>query len=177
MSSPPPPSKDLLQLFYISLNDDKPATILLLHGLMSSHREWTRIASSLSEYHLLVPDLPGHRSSDHLGPFTLSHASELVANLIRAHGHNSSCHAVGFSGGGFVAVEIANRYPELVQSLLVSGVVSIFSSNSKDIMTASRALSSTPSKDAVFWSFHQTGSGSNFDSVWRLLTSVFFSMI
>ena len=123
MVSPISPRHASGQLFHITLNDDKPDTILLLHGLMCSHREWTRIASSLYKYHLLIPDLPGHCSSDNLGPFTLSRASELVGNLIRVHAHNSSCHVVGFSGGGFVAVELANRYPELVQSLMVSGVV------------------------------------------------------
>jgi pimeloyl-ACP methyl ester carboxylesterase len=121
IQSPPNTSE---QLFHLSLNDDKPRTILLLHGLMSSHREWAKITPSLSEYHLLIPDLPGHRSSDHLGPFTLSNASELVARLIRAYAHNSQCHVAGFSGGGFVAVELANRHPELVQSLFISGVVS-----------------------------------------------------
>jgi pimeloyl-ACP methyl ester carboxylesterase len=120
-----PSSSELL--YHISVNDDKQETIVLLHGLNTSHREWARISPDLSSYHLLIPDLPRHRSSpdrscDDHGPYTLSNASAKVADLIRAHAHNGKAHVVGYSGGGFVGVALTNNYPELVQSLFVTGV-------------------------------------------------------
>jgi pimeloyl-ACP methyl ester carboxylesterase len=124
--------KPLVELYHLSLNENKPDSIMLLHSLMSSHREWAKISADLSDYHLLIPDLPGHRSSLERSsrdnsPFTLSNASEMVASLIRRHAHGGKCHVVGFSGGGFVGVELAHRYPELVRSLFVSGVYNMAS--------------------------------------------------
>jgi pimeloyl-ACP methyl ester carboxylesterase len=133
----------LEQLFHLSLNEDKPTTVLLLHGLMSSHREWAAISPSLSDYHLLIPDLPGHCSSAHLRLSTLSTAADLVAKLIRAYSHNSTCHVVGFSGGGFIAVELANKCPDLVQSLFVSGVVS------NSVQSISKSISSSPEEGTL----------------------------
>jgi len=66
--------------------------------------------------------LPGSSGSKHLGPFSLSHAADETAKLIRAHAKNRKCHVVGFSGGGYVGVTLAHKYPELVQSLFISGV-------------------------------------------------------
>jgi pimeloyl-ACP methyl ester carboxylesterase len=109
-------------LYHLSLNGSKNDTIIFLHGLTSSHREWGNIAPLLSSYHLLIPDLPAHSSSAHLGPFTLDNAAERIAELIRSRAHDSICHVVGFSAGGFVSVFLAEKYPTLVRSLFVSGV-------------------------------------------------------
>jgi pimeloyl-ACP methyl ester carboxylesterase len=110
------------ELYHLSLNSSQPTTLLLLHGLSSSHLEFTPLLPHLTHYHLLLPDLPAHSRSSHITPFTLPHSASLVASLIYTHAHNQKCHLVGVSAGGFVAVEIAARYPELVQSLFVSGV-------------------------------------------------------
>jgi pimeloyl-ACP methyl ester carboxylesterase len=109
-------------LFHLSLNDHQPTTILLLHGLLSSHREWTYVTPGLSSYHLLVPDLPAHSSSADITPFTIAHAASLVASLLDSHARSTPCHVVGLSAGGFVALGLAKARPELVQSLFVTGV-------------------------------------------------------
>jgi len=114
--------QDTELLYHVSLNSAQSTTLVLLHGLSSSHLEFTPILPHLTEYHLLVPDLPAHSRSIHHAPFIVPHAARLVASLIRARAHNRKCHLVGFSAGGFVAVELAATYPELVQSLFVSGV-------------------------------------------------------
>jgi len=109
-------------LNYISLNDHNSTSIILLHGLLWSHRQWAFTTPLLSSYHLLVPDLPGASGTKQHGPFTPSYAADEAAKLIRAHAKNRKCHVVGFSGGGYVGVTLAHKYPELVQSLFVSGV-------------------------------------------------------
>jgi pimeloyl-ACP methyl ester carboxylesterase len=93
-----------------------------LHGLLSSHFEWTYVTPGLSSYHLLVPDLPAHSSSPDITPFTIPHAASLVASLLQSPAKSTPCHVVGLSLGGFIAIALANAHPELVQSLFVTGV-------------------------------------------------------
>ncbi|KAJ6440756.1 alpha/beta hydrolase fold-1 [Purpureocillium lavendulum] len=112
---------DADELWYLSLNDSKPDTIVLLHGLGSSHYEWTNVWAHLGAYHLLLPDLPGHSSSTALAPCTIPAQAARVADLIRRHAHGGVAHLVGLSMGGFVAVETARTHPSLVRSAFVSG--------------------------------------------------------
>ncbi|KAK5653255.1 hypothetical protein OQA88_9154 [Cercophora sp. LCS_1] len=107
--------------FHISLNPSAPTTLLLLHGLLSSHLEYAHVTPHLPTYHLLIPDLPGHSRSSHLAPSTIPHITNTIATLIRTHAHNGRAHIIGLSMGGFVALDLAHRYPELCQSLFVTG--------------------------------------------------------
>ncbi|GJN73358.1 hypothetical protein PLIIFM63780_007422 [Purpureocillium lilacinum] len=114
-----PPDAD--ELWHLSLNDSQPDTVVLLHGLGSSHFEWELVWPHLSAYHLLVPDLPGHSSSAALSPCTIPAQAERVAALIRRRAHRGVAHLVGLSMGGFVAVETARAYPSLARSVFGSG--------------------------------------------------------
>ncbi|KAH6632140.1 Alpha/Beta hydrolase protein [Chaetomium tenue] len=113
--------------YHLSLNPAQPTTILLLHGLLSSHLEYAYITPLLPEYHLLLVDLPGHsRSFSPTTPplpqhYRIPTLADAVAPLIRAHAHNSRAHIVGLSMGGFVALDLARRYPELCASVWVTG--------------------------------------------------------
>jgi pimeloyl-ACP methyl ester carboxylesterase len=109
-------------LFHLSLNNHQPTTILLLHGLLSSHLEWTYVTPGLSSHHLFVPDLPAHASSPDITPFTIPHAASLIASLLKSHAKSTPCHVLALSLGGFIAIALANAHPELVQSLFVTGV-------------------------------------------------------
>lgn len=122
MAAPPTTSLGSKRLFHLSLNDQQPTTVVLLHGLLSSHLEWTYVIQGLSSYHLLVPDLPSHSSSAEIAPFVIPYAASLVASLLISHARSTPCHVVGLSAGGFVALELAKSYPELVQTLFVTGV-------------------------------------------------------
>ncbi|RVX68662.1 hypothetical protein B0A52_07089 [Exophiala mesophila] len=121
-SNPPPgQSETRPKLFYISLNDDAKSTIIFMHGLMSSHLEYSLVVPYLKDYHLLLVDLPAHAGSIDIKPFSLSLAAELVADLIREHAHGGRAHVVGLSMGGFTALELGKSHPEVVQSLWVTG--------------------------------------------------------
>ncbi|KAI1803194.1 alpha/beta-hydrolase [Daldinia bambusicola] len=109
-------------LFFTSLNDLAPITIVMIHLLTSSHLEWQHCWPKLSEYHLLIPDLPQHSRSRHIGPFSFTLAADLVAEMIREHAHDGQAHLVGISTGGFIVMEIIKRHPDIVMSAFVSGV-------------------------------------------------------
>ncbi|KAK4666523.1 hypothetical protein QC763_300960 [Podospora pseudopauciseta] len=120
-----PPPRDTI--FYLSLDPQPPSpaapTLILLHGLTSSHLEWSLVIPHLQpHYHLLLVDLPAHsRSSSLPPPYTIPSMADQVASIIQSHARNSQAHVVGMSMGGFVTLNLARRYPSLCLSAFVSG--------------------------------------------------------
>ncbi|KAG5802266.1 hypothetical protein H9Q74_013214 [Fusarium xylarioides] len=109
------------ELFFKSYNDISPTTIVLLHGLFSCNLEWEHVIPHLSDYHLIVPDLPKHSQSRDIGPWSIELAADSVAHLIRKHAHGGQAHVVGLSLGGFTTMELIRRHPDLVKSAFVTG--------------------------------------------------------
>ncbi|ROT42202.1 alpha/beta-hydrolase [Sodiomyces alkalinus F11] len=106
---------------FTSLYESNPTTIVLLHGATSSSLEWDFVIPHLSNYHLLVPDLPGHGRSRSLGPASIDISAVHVAQLIQAHAKGAKAHVVGLSMGGYVAQRLALDSPSLALSLFVTG--------------------------------------------------------
>jgi len=100
--------------------DGRP-TIVLLHGTRLSGAEWAVHAAELAgEFHVLTPDLPGHGTAAR-DPFTLVGAADAVAAIIEKEAHGGRAVLVGLSLGGYVAMAVAARRPELVAGLVISG--------------------------------------------------------
>ncbi|KAI1207601.1 alpha/beta-hydrolase [Annulohypoxylon truncatum] len=114
---------DTESIFFSSLNPLAPISIVMIHVLLSSHLEWAHCWPQLSEYHLLIPDLPQHSRSKHVGPFSFVLAADHIARMIREHAHDGRAHVVGLSTGGFVAMELIRRHPDVVLSAFVSNAV------------------------------------------------------
>ncbi|VUC27787.1 unnamed protein product [Clonostachys rosea] len=115
-------SLDPSSLFFLSLGDHNPTTIILLHGGLSCHLEWSEVVPHLvGRYHVLLPDLPSHSASRHIKLVSIEDVADRVAELIRTHAHGSRAHVVGLSMGGFIAQRLAIEHPSLVSSLFVTG--------------------------------------------------------
>lgn len=110
-------------LHFVSLNLSQEPTILFIHGGFSSHAAWYPVLRHLSQFHILLVDLPGHGShaSGDIRPITLPHAASLVAAVIREHAHNSKAHIVGFSFGAYTAFQVAADYPAMVGRVYTTG--------------------------------------------------------
>lgn len=120
-SQDPVQAQGTKELFSLSLNPSAKNTIAFLHGIFCSHLEFALVAPYLSDYHLLLIDLPAHSRSQAHGPFTPQNSAEELATLVRNRAHGGRVHVVGLSAGGFVGMKFAIQYPELVSSLWISG--------------------------------------------------------
>ena len=123
MQSAHPTGEDGPSLYYKEINGSSQSpTVLLIHGAFSSSTDWEPVIPHLSDaYHLLVPDLPGHGASEHIGPFSEEHSARLLARLISERALDGRAHVVGLSLGAHVAIELASKYPQVVNAVLVSG--------------------------------------------------------
>ncbi|KAL1896400.1 hypothetical protein Sste5346_004786 [Sporothrix stenoceras] len=101
-----------------------PPTIVFLHGAESCSLEFTRVAAYLeNDYDLLLVDLPAHSRSKHI-PFSFDNTVNGLARLINKQvpeKKQKKAHIVGLSLGGFLALELARRHPELVRTVWCTG--------------------------------------------------------
>jgi pimeloyl-ACP methyl ester carboxylesterase len=95
-------------------------TIIFLHGTRLTGSQWAIQVDALGEeYRCLTPDLPGHGlAADR--PFTLAEAAEAVARSIELEAGGRAV-LVGLSLGGYVAMDVAARWPERVTGLVLAG--------------------------------------------------------
>jgi pimeloyl-ACP methyl ester carboxylesterase len=94
-----------------------PPAVVALHGWARSGADFAEIVSGLDA---VAPHLPGFGTAD--APDTVwgsAEYAELVADAIRPF---APVVIVGHSFGGRVAVRLAAKYPELVTSLVLTGV-------------------------------------------------------
>jgi pimeloyl-ACP methyl ester carboxylesterase len=98
---------------------DAPA-IVLIHGSVVTRKMWLPQLRGLSDsFHVIAPDLSGHGGLAEM-PFTFATATQTLAEVIRQEAHGRALVA-GLSLGGYIAMELARRWPELVSGLVLSG--------------------------------------------------------
>ncbi|MFF2506640.1 alpha/beta fold hydrolase [Streptomyces sp. NPDC058067] len=94
--------------------------LLCLHGIGSSSAAFAPQLAELSAYARVVAwDAPGYaKSADPEGPLDLDGFADAAAGVIRSYG--SRAHVLGVSWGGVIALRLAARHPDLVESLIVA---------------------------------------------------------
>jgi pimeloyl-ACP methyl ester carboxylesterase len=94
--------------------------LLLIHGMGSASTAWKLITPKLAKnFQLITVDLPGHGNtplleSQSMDPISLATA---LVDLMDAYGI-SQFHVCGNSLGGWIALEIAAKYPDRVKSVI-----------------------------------------------------------
>jgi pimeloyl-ACP methyl ester carboxylesterase len=94
--------------------------VLLIHGITSSSKTWSRVMPSLARrFTVIAPDLAGHGESDKpKGDYSLgAHASGL-RDLLLALGHDRAS-IVGHSLGGGIAMQFSYQFPERCDRLVL----------------------------------------------------------
>ncbi|WTE99551.1 alpha/beta hydrolase [Streptomyces sp. NBC_01614] len=108
---------DLAGLHLEEAGDSGPL-VLCLHGIGSSSAAFAPQFAALSgSYRMAAWDAPGYaKSADPTGPLTMDDYADLAADVIRARG--GAAHVLGVSWGGVIALRLAARHPDLVESLM-----------------------------------------------------------
>lgn len=119
-----------------------PARVVLaVHGITSSHLAWPLVAQRLTRLPgtlVLAPDLRGRgRSAGLPGPWGMAQHAEDMTAVLEELAPGSQCVVAGHSMGGFVAVALAARRPDLVAALvLVDGGVPLILPDGWSLETA-----------------------------------------
>jgi len=97
--------------------------VILLHGFPENWRSWHRQISPLAAagFSVWVPDLRGYNLSDRPVKKSAYELDNLVADvvaLVKETGYPRA-HIVGHDWGGIIAWAIAERFPELVDRLVI----------------------------------------------------------
>ena len=105
-----------IQLQYLDSGEGE--AVLLLHGLGSCAADWEpQIDALASGYRVIAVDLRGHGASPAPdGDWRIGDMADDVLRLLAQLGLRR-VHLVGFSLGGMVALELANRAPDRAASL------------------------------------------------------------
>lgn len=92
--------------------------LVFLHGFCDSNELWSDfIRPFISKYRVLTPDLPGFGKSDSIqAPFTLDQVADSMAEWMEEKILNESI-VIGHSLGGYIALAVLAKYPELVSGL------------------------------------------------------------
>lgn len=97
-------------------------SILFLHGIGASGWMWEPQLTALADFHCLAVDLPGHGKSNQLEWVSLAETADSIAKIIQAHATHGRAHIVGLSLGGYIAMVLLERHPNLADHVVISGV-------------------------------------------------------
>lgn len=123
------------------MGQEDGAPVVLIHGLFGSLDNLGVVARQLSDtYCIYSLDLPNHGRSAHVNGMSLeSSAAAIVAWM--AVQDIAKAHFLGHSLGGKVAMEIALRYPEKVDQLIVADISPVkYSRRHQDVFDAFHAV-------------------------------------
>lgn len=104
------------QVYYSSVGEGN--TILLLHGFLETSEMWTDFIPQLSKNNRVVcVDLLGHGKTDSIGYIHgMGDMADAVFSVLKAlKVENITC--IGHSMGGYVALALAEKYPDLIENL------------------------------------------------------------
>ena len=114
---------DGLSIFYRETGPKDAPTILLLHGLPTSSRQFEPLFARLSDrFHLVAPDYPGFGHSDWPDPqkfsYTFDHIAEVMTHFTEAIGLSRYTLYL-HDYGGPVGFRMALAHPECVEALII----------------------------------------------------------
>jgi len=94
--------------------------VVLLHGYLESMYVWDDFAALLyKQVRVVTLDLPGHGISEVRGEcHTMEYLADVVHDALRALGI-ARCTLVGHSMGGYAALAFLERYPEMLEGVVL----------------------------------------------------------
>lgn len=112
-----------MSLYIKETGKSNDETIVFLHGDGIAGWMWDEQLKAFSDYHCIVPDLPGHGKSAKVKSFTVQSTADAIINIIKNKAKNGKAHLVGLSLGAQIVVQILSTAPEVVDHALISGAL------------------------------------------------------
>jgi len=116
--------------------------VLLLHGGLADHREWSAQQALADEFTVVAWDAPGcGRSSDPPASFGMPDYADALTGFIRAVGIDRP-HVVGLSFGATLALELQRRAPGTARTLVLASAYAGWAGSLPAAVVAERLASS-----------------------------------
>jgi Predicted hydrolases or acyltransferases (alpha/beta hydrolase superfamily) len=112
-----------MSLYVKETGKNNDETIVFLHGDGIAGWMWDEQLKAFSDYHCIIPDLPGHGKSAEVKSFNVQSAADMIIDIIKNNAKNGKAHLVGLSWGAQIVVQILNTAPEVVDHALISGAL------------------------------------------------------
>ena len=122
-------------------SDSERQTVLILHGLFGSKRNWQSIARQLSDQcQVFTLDLRNHGESEHHDDMTYQVMADDVFQFISEHSLKDVS-VIGHSMGGKVAMQMALQHPEIIKKLVIIDIAPVkYEHGFNDLIDSLRAL-------------------------------------
>jgi len=93
--------------------------LLLLHSALGSSREFDKLRLLYEDRPLILLDLPSHgQSTTTKNSLTIRDLAQYVHSVLIDHLHIPTVDIIGYSMGGYVAIELALMAPNVVRSII-----------------------------------------------------------
>ena len=105
---------------YQTIGNPADTPLIFLHGLGAGSAQTTSAFANLPDRYLIAPDMPGHGDSQNFSPENLNFdtfADQVIA--LMDHLAIGSCDIGGLSMGSGITLNLALRYPERVQKIIL----------------------------------------------------------
>ncbi|MGZ7068913.1 MAG: alpha/beta fold hydrolase [Methanobacterium sp.] len=112
-----------MELYIKETGKNNDETIIFLHSEGMAGWMWDQQIESFSDYHCIVPDLPGHGKSAEVKSLTIQCAADMIIDIIKNKAKNGKAHLVGISLGAQIIVQILSTAPEVLDHVLISGAL------------------------------------------------------
>src|SRR6267154_2551809 len=121
----------------------KGAMFFLFHSLLSDRASFDAVVPKLSQsFRLIIPELPGFGGSQAVGG-NLTAVADRMAEAVRDAAGGDEAIVLGNGYGGFVALQLAIRHPEIAAKLILADCGAAFSESGREafrnMAAASRA--------------------------------------
>lgn len=110
---------------YWAYNQDRPHTIVMVHGFRGTHHGLQDIIRALPEFKIIIPDLPGFGDST---PMTerrhdIAGYAQFVIEFVRQMKFTEKPTLLGHSFGSIVAAHVVGDQPQLFDKLILINAI------------------------------------------------------
>lgn len=108
---------------YIECGDTSGPLIVFIHGGGVSGWMWKKQLEYFTNYHCLVPDLPGHGKSVNSTTFNIHTSATKIIELIEEKGNGKTVSVIGFSIGAQILIEMLSIKPNLMNYAIINSAL------------------------------------------------------